>query len=317
MKYIFGSGLIGLLARFILGPEWTVIPFYKSRFFSFNPALDDNYIIRDDRLDEFVKDLGRIYPNKNYYVYKRVWSVGGQLFQEYDKSLLESWLGKVFGSNVPSQSEAYFSKKMNMFVYDIRANHLYELLLKEYMEDLRRENALGKVTEVGENYFIRNNKRYDFDNLVNTIPLDSILDLMKIKNDLKSKTLHYIHVQSTNLDFEGANQVLVADELIDFYKVTNIAPNRYLFYCHNDINDPGIYLMNYMKDFDILDGTSIANVIPMGEIPKIAEMERYGIFNIGSSAQWDWCMDLSSCILRVMKYAQRGFKKQDTKSFVI
>jgi len=50
MNIILGSGIIGLLAKLILGQDWKIIPFYRSRYFSFNPALDDNFIIRDEIL---------------------------------------------------------------------------------------------------------------------------------------------------------------------------------------------------------------------------------------------------------------------------
>ena len=46
MNYILGSGIVGLTARHILGADWQVVPFYKSRFFSSNPPLDDNFLFK-------------------------------------------------------------------------------------------------------------------------------------------------------------------------------------------------------------------------------------------------------------------------------
>lgn len=302
---ILGSGITGLLSKFILGPEWKVIPFYKSRFFSFNPALDDNFIIRDDKLDPFIDELKKTLKTP-VFLYNRYYSVQGDLYKEDDKGLTYTWLYKVFGSEIPPQAEAYCKNRMRFFVYDIRVNALYELLMKMYIEELKIEAAQGKVTEIGDHYIVRNNNRLDFDKCVSTIPLNVLYELMGKNHNLKSKTLHYLHVQTDKLNFEGANQLLVVDNYIDFFKVSNVAPGRYLFYCNNEIPNPGSYLMSFMQDFDILDGTSIDNVIPLGISPKLDQLESKDIFCVGSSAQWDWCMDISSCILRLLRYANRG-----------
>ncbi len=305
---IFGGGIVALLAKYILGNDWKIIPFYRSRFFSFNPALDDNFIIRDETLDDFIKDLTH---NQNVatFIYKRAWSIGGELVTIWNKDACSDWLYKIFGNQIPSQTEVYMSNRMNLFVYDIRLNQLYDQLLKANLESLKSEASKGMVSEIGDHYYIRNGIREDFDNAISTIPLDALYNLMSVKNQtLASKTLHYLHIKTSDLDFEGNNQTLVVDRLFSFYKVTNIAPDRYLFYCHEELPNPGVYLMTIMKSFDILDGTSIEHAMPMGDIPKLDWLEKQGIFCVGSFAQWDWCMDVGSCILRTIKYASRGFK---------
>jgi len=314
MNIIFGSGIVGLLARFLLGPSWKIIPFYRSRFFSFNPALDDNFIIRDDKLDPFINDVSKMI-NVPIFVYQRVWSVSGELTKQFDKDLCHAWMYKLFGADIPSQSQVYFADRMNLFVYDIRINQLYQALTNKFIDELKAENVAGPVTEIGDHYIIRGGKRLDFDNAVSTIPLDALFELSKFQHNLRAKTLHYLHVQTDDLNFEGANQVLVTDQLIDFYKVTHIAPRRYLFHCHNNIPNPGLYLMQFMRQFDIIDGTSIEGAIPIGQIPKLDELEKRGIYCIGSSAQWDWCMDVGSCILRLMRYSQRGNKPNTVTEF--
>lgn len=314
MNIILGSGITGLLARFLLGPSWKIIPFYRSRFFSFNPALDDNFIIRDEKLDQFINDVSKTI-NVPVHMYQRVWSVSGELVKNFDKGLQHAWMYKIFGSDIPPQSYAYFAERMNLFVYDLRINQLYQALLNTYIEDLKKENAEGQVSEVGDHYLVRNGKRLDFDNAISTIPLDVLFKLTNIRNELRARTIHYLHVETDELDFEGANQTLVTDQAFDFFKVTNIAPKRFLFYCHNDIPSPGTYLMQFMRQFDIIDGTSIANAIPIGQTPKLDVLEKFGLYCVGSSAQWDWCMDVGSCILRLMKYSQRGNKPNELKEF--
>jgi hypothetical protein len=307
MNVIFGSGIVGLLAKAILGPEWTIVPFYRSRFFTFNPALDDNFIIRDEGLDQFIKDLTGN-PSTPVYVYRRAWSISGQLVPEYDAGLCKDWLAKIFGAQIPPQSEVYHANRMDLFVYDIRVNQLYQDLVNANLPELKEEAAKGLITSIGDHHFVRDGKRTDFDNAVSTIPLNALCGLMDRKIDLPSKTLHYLHVETEDLDFEGHNQLLIVDDIMSFYKATNVAPRRYLLYCHEEITDPGVYLMAFMRKFDILDGTSITEALPMGPTPKLENLEQNGIYCVGSYAQWDWCMDVGSCALRLLNYANRGHK---------
>ena len=306
MNVIFGSGIVGLLARMILGDSWTIIPFYKSRFFSFNPALDDNFIICDDKIDPFVKDLSNTI-GLSKYLYTRAWSINGSIYKEWDKLLCNDWLSKIFGYRAPSQAEPYYSSRMNLTVYDLRVNELYEKLLQQYGDDLKREASKGLVESIGDHYFIRGGVRYDFNNAVSTIPLNVLLNLANISHNLESKPVYYFHIRTDHLDFEGFNQLLVVDNSFSFFKATNVAPGRYLIYAHEDIHNPGMYFMPFMRDFDLLDGTTIDGVLPLGDIPKV-NLDKFGIFCVGSYAQWDWCMDVGSCILRIINYSGRGNK---------
>jgi hypothetical protein len=302
---IFGSGVVGLIAKRLL-PNWTVIPFTRSRFFTFNPALDDNFIIRDEKIDEAVKDL--IQAAVTPVLYKRAFDAGGQLFS-YDKSICKDWLFKVFGSKAPPQTEPYMNGRLDLFVYNnVRVNQLYDKLLGSHVAGLKEEHAKGKVTEIGDHYFVRGGVKEEFDNAINTIPLTALCGLMGLDHTFEAKAVNFLHVSTKNLDFEGYNQTLVTDPKFPFYKVTNIAPDRYLFYCHEEILNPGQFLMALLKDFEIIDGTSIVDYLTMGPIPKLDWLDSKGIFPIGSYAQWDWCMDISSCILRIIRYAQRDFK---------
>lgn len=311
MNVIFGSGIVGLLARKILGPSWIIIPFYRSRFFSFNPALDDNFIIHDKQIEPFITDLyGKSLP---IFMYKRGWSIGGQIVPGYDTSLCNDWLTKIFGQEVPPQSEVYHNNRMNLFVYDLRTNELYQSLVNEYLDNLKVEAAKGEITEIGPHYFIRNSKHEDFDYSVSTIPLDALCRLMNIQVKLPSKTIHYLHIETENLNFEGFNQLWVVDNIFSFYKTTNIAKNRFLIYCHEEIPSPGIYFMGFMPKFDIIDGTSLEHALPMGPSPKLDNLEQAGIYCVGSYAQHDWCMDTGSCVLRLLRYAQREFKPAKMK----
>jgi len=312
MKIILGSGLIGLLARFILGPEWKVIPFYRSRFFTYNPALDDNFVIANDEIAPIVKDItGELVPVR--YPYKVAWSIQGEIVNAYDEGLCLDWGRKLFGPKIPPQFSRYMQSRMDFRVFGIRANQLYARLLKTYKDDLVEQSKAGDVTKVGDHFIEIGGKRIEFDQCVSTIPLNKLCPLMNAEVEFSAKDVHYLHVQTEDLNFEGNNQLLVVDEIFDFYKSTNIAKNRYLLYCHNEIPNPGMYLMSFIKKFEILDGSSIAEAIPAGAPPDLKAIENYGIFCVGSYAQWDWCMDISSCMLRLMRYGNRGAKPSALK----
>lgn len=304
---IFGSGLVGLIAK-ALFPTWRVIPFGRSRFFSFNPALDDNFIVRDERIDEAVRDIRQVPGPDVLHRYRRCFDVGGHLFGKYDKGLCQDWLSKLFGNRAPGQSEPYYRTQMDLQVYDVRCNQLYQDLQQRYGAEIMAEHQKGKITSLGDHYYVRNGQREEFDNAICTIPLYATQQYLGAPADLPVKDLHYMHIQTDSLDFEGYNQTLVTDSKFSFYKVTNVAPGRYLFYFHEEIPQPGPYLMLFLKNFEILDGTSVQHALPMGPALHLDPLEAKGYYCVGSYAQWDWCMDISSCILRLVRYAQRGFK---------
>lgn len=315
MNVIFGSGIVGLLAKLILGPEWKVIPFHRSRFFSWNPALDDNFIIHDDEILPFIKEITSSIGQPQIFPYKRSWSIGGELINQYDSGICQDWLHKIFGNDVPPQASIYMRDRMNIYVYDVRVNELYFNLVNSNIDLLRAELEKGPITEIGNHYYIRNGVREDFNKAVSTIPLDALCKLMNIDINLPAKSLHYIHLETSDLDFEGANQLFVVDQIFDFWKATNIAPNRYMLYFHNDVVNYGVYLMNFIKKFDILDGTAMERAIPLGPMPNMSKIEEQaGIFCVGTYAQWDWCADVGSNILRLIRYANRNNAPQQMKS---
>lgn len=302
MKYIFGSGIVGLLARALLGPEWKIIPFYKSRFFSFNPALDDNFILKSDKIEPFLLDL--LGPSiKNYHMYARYYSLSGELFKTPNPNLLDAWLDKIFGVDVPPHSKPYLGDRLSEFIYNIRVNTLYSDLLSRFGSEIAEQHKLGMVTHIGDHHFEINGRKFEFDQIISTIPLDALYDLMGIQHTLSALNISFLHIQTGDLNLEGANQVWVADTEIDFFKVTNVAKDRYLFYFLKELDDPGIYMMQFMQSFDILDGTTVERAIPVGIMPDISRLESKGIHCVGSCAQWDWCMDIASCINRLLKFS--------------
>lgn len=319
---IFGSGIVGLVAKKVLSGNWTVVPFGRSRFYSFNPPLADNFISADKGIDQLVRDLS---GESRTYTYTRAYSRGGVLVGQHDESACNTWLSKVFSSQgrtglvsglaqdadlLPGQSLPYMSKRMSFPIYGARVNQVYQRLQNEYMATLKEEATKGQISEIGKNYYVRGGQRHEFDRAISTIPLNALLDLLGMQSGhLTYADEHYVLVKSASIDLEGHNQALVADPILDFYKVTNLAPQHFMFYFLGDVPAPGNYLMPIIGTADILEGTKIAQAIPTGPTPNLDWLDDYGISCVGSLAQHDWCADVGSNFLKLVRLAQNGFKK--------
>jgi hypothetical protein len=294
---ILGSGIVGLLAKEILGDQWLVVPFSRSRFYSFRPALADNFIIRDERIDDLISHLG----GKISFIYKTAYSIGGSLLQP-DDLVINAWLNKVFGSQVPNQALPCIKSRGNHFIYNVKVNQLYNQLQQKHSQKLIDDSRRGQVTEIGDHYLIWGGKRIEFDHMVSTIQLDKLFALTRLPRvQLPTAQVWYYHVETNGLNFEGANQVLVVDDSIDFFKVSNIAENRYLFYFSRDIPVPGPYFMQFVQQFDLIDGTTIAEAIPKGQKPNLSQFDKLGIECIGAMAEHDYFMDLGSCLVKLLR----------------
>lgn len=295
---ILGGGVVGLLARYILGDDWTIIPFGRSRFYSFVPTLCDNYIVRDAKIDDFVEHLG----SKTRYMYQIRYSYQGEIM-EHNNTLCDFWLHKTFKNNPPHHAAAYLSSRKNFWIYDLRIHEVYQKLQEQYKAELIENSKSPTPTEIGDHHIIWNGQKHDFDNCISTIPLYSLLSLANLNSiELNRSPCYYFHIQTNNLDFEGSNQLFIADPEYDFFKVARVAEDRYMFYCLNNIPTPGAYFMAFMKKHDILDGTWMEDAIIQGQRPKLSSVDALGVRCIGSYAEWDWCADVGSNIMSIMRY---------------
>ena len=59
--------------------------------------------------------------------------------------------------------------------------------------------------------------------------------------------------------------------------------------------------MQFMQQFDLVDGTTIAEAIPAGPKPDLASMEKLGIECIGAMAEHDYFMDVGSCLVKLLR----------------
>jgi hypothetical protein len=233
------------------------------------------------------------------YMYKMSYSVLGQL-ETHSQPLCDAWLGKIFGSNVPPQAPPYMKSRTGFFVYNLHINKLYETLQNKYDAELE-QNSKATVTNIGDHFYEAGGKRFDFDAAISTIPINKLNELCSANAQLETKQVWYYHIKTPDLDFEGANQVLTVDPEFIFYKVNNVAKNRYIFHCLQDIPVPGPYFMQFMNRFDILDGTTIEDVIPVGPKPNIKHINRLGISCVGAHAEHDWCADVGSNIMTLLR----------------
>ncbi len=295
---IFGSGIVGMVAKKVLRGNWTIVPFSKSRFYSHFPPLADNFISVDKDIDLLMKDLT---GNTDVHFYRKGFSVNGELVTNFDGAVCGALLHKMFGNRIPSQSIPYMKNRMTMPVYRTRANELYLKLQAEHQQELVSEAGLGQVTEIGKHYFVRNGVKQEFDHAICTIPLPVLMGLMGLESQLTALPEHFVLVRSSKIDLEGCNQVFVADRELLFYKVVNISKGFYVFCSLVDIPNPGAYLMPIVGLADIVDGTMIDNAVPSGDMPDLGWLVEYGISCVGSYALWDWCADVGSNLLKLVR----------------
>lgn len=295
-KLILGSGIVGLLARKILGSDWSVIPFNKSRFYSFNPALHDNYIIRDERIDDIIKHLN----GTNKYFYKIGCSINGEI-QSPNKDLIELWLERITNNNYSSHLVPLMSKRHCFNIYDIRINKLYQQLQTEFHQELIENNKI-KIEKINKHSITTNFKNFEYKNIISTIPLSALNDLLNVNLTIESKPLWYHYIQSDNLNFEGHNQLLVINDF-EFIRCLNIAPKQYLFMLTEELPIPAIYYSQFMTNFDIIDGTMIQNALICGQKPDLNYLKNYNITCIGDHAEWDYGADVGSSLIKIANYS--------------
>ncbi len=66
--------------------------------------------------------------------------------------------------------------------------------------------------------------------------------------------------------------------------------------------------MPIIADYDLIDGTKIADAIPLGNMPDLKWLEALDIYPVGSYAQHDWCADVGSNMLRLLRFAERSYQ---------
>lgn len=298
MNYILGGGLIGLLARDILGPDWKIIPYGRSVFYSFYPPLVDNYIIKNNTIDDYMARHA-ILP---IYV-KNAYSMAGSLLYHHNLCL-HNWLYKVYGLNIPPHANDYYRMTNEYFVYG-DCVEINRKLQAAYLDEIMgtKDSVGAKVTSI-DNGVITTDKlvKLPYDKILSTIPLPQLLETIGVNYNLPSRDLWCYHIETDKLDLEHNTHVRVVDEAIDFFKVTQASKTTYVFHSTKQIIQPGRFFMSIIPgEFKLIAEVQIKNAIPCGEIPFIKELSDNHINCLGSLACWDDCLDVGSCIVRLVK----------------
>lgn len=297
-KFILGSGLVGVIAKEILGNDWEIIPQGRSRYYSFDPALADNYIMVSDAVKEII-NIGT-----EIKILSRAFSLGGSLVWQPHEWVLDMYCEKVY------EEPNFIFKKLfrsNVEIFNLRSNDLYKMLMSKHIQDIKKANAkYGQIVEIKDGHIITTTGKFAYSKILSTIPLDALCKFLKIETNLKAKDNWIYKIETDQLDFEGANEVLVLDKIFDFYKCVRLSQFEYQFFCLNEIKTPleyfGAFTNNRLK-FSSLDATKISNATPITTmLPDLSFLKNnHNIECIGSNAQWDDMADISSCISRILK----------------
>jgi len=300
MKWILGSGLAGLLARAILGSEYKLIPMAKSRLYSFNPALADNYLSQDQRYEDFVTNLG--FDVSKVVFYRKGFSLGGDIVKEAPETVKEAWLNRLFDYEPPGHLNLVVNKKMNTAVYaGVRLNEMYAKLQERFKSEINEQLQLGNVLSINDGHIQFSTGLRDYSKIISTIPLPALDKLCGVNIPRKAHDVSFLHVSTSDLNFEGLNQLLVVDEGIPFYKCTQLGPDRYLFYFKGDLENNGLTLMPFLRSYDVIDGTLINNYIPADPLDHLKYYESKQIECLGTFGRWDFAMDGPSTLLHIMR----------------
>lgn len=305
MNYILGSGIVALLAKHILPGDWTIVKYGKSRFYSFNPPLDDGLLVKDPRLDDYYNQFCNssipIFVNRGISYY-------GQIVNFTDE-VIEVWLDKVYGNDHPRHARMYWKTHMSLSTYDISAGRLYNILLNKYRSNIEEGGKIGKITSISDHYFMCGDKRYDFEKLVSTIPFDALSNILEASNkpSISYKNSQIINLQTDVLDFEGKSQLLVADHNIPFYKVDKLLNGSYIFYFNGEVPNPALALMSTIKKFNIINGTMVPNYITMGGPIESDQFKKLGVYLVGGYSLCDSMIDINCSLLKLLD-TERWFK---------
>jgi len=298
MKVILGGGLVGLLARDILGDGWTVIPIGRSRFYSYTPPIMDDFIVRDAVIDEYMEPF-IVVP----IIYRYGYSYAGQILFNTAVAL-RPYLNKLYRSNVPPHAEAYWRNRIDVFGYG-SCIEIYRRLQARYSGELVNNNKLYGVPSAISDHIIRTEtgQHLDYERIVSTVPIQVLLGWLGIDVKLPSRDVFYYHLKTDDFNFEGATRLFVADPEIDFHSVYCVGRNNYIIESCKRIELPGSYFMNIdgLNKFDLIAETHSENVICCGRMPQYTQVGQADITCIGRHAVWDDCLDVGSCIKRIIK----------------
>lgn len=299
-QYILGSGVTGCLAAKILGPSWHIIPFKKSRYYTFEVPYADNFIVYDEHIDKFIQSE---LINKAMVIYKSPFSMQGQLMYQATDLTLEPYLHKVYGPEVPVLAKKLL--KTTYTTYSLTVKQLHDKLQAELSEKIndgvRNFKDLYHIDLKNREMHTKNGV-FKYDRIVSTIPLDALYKMCGLSAELRARNTCFYHIMTSKVDLEGASQAYVADPEFLFYKVYTLAKDSYLFCTLDVVDSPYQYFGAFLGyNLDLIEAKRIENVIPIGEPPDTSLLREHGIECVGSNAQWDDFVDTTTAIRKLLR----------------
>lgn len=302
-KIILGSGLVGRIAKDIL-PDRRFIPFGRSQFYGWDYPLAEDHISVHDSADEYIKRYrSSIEIVLRTREFKRPFSVAGQLIYSANIPNLTiiPYLMKTYGE-ATDLKQKLVSNTMFPIYEGITCNAIYKKLDDSLKETILTDSAeFGKLESIDhKNHIIKTDKKsFEYDSIISTIPLDSLLSYLGFANDMCEHRSVYIYlIQTSALDFEGADQLLVVENDIDFYNVSEVGMNMYMFKSFRELNEE--FLKMFIPKFNIISKTKVDKYVPLGSV-DLRMMEDYNIDLVGSLARWDDFYDIGASIHHLMK----------------
>lgn len=295
MNYILGSGLIAFIAKDIF-PDYQILPIGKTRFYRYDIATCDDYIVYDKKIDQYMTDRWKS-PLPPIY-FKRAYSISGKIIYNTNLPYIDQWLQKVYGDDQPQIAEDWMQ---DGFVYPTRGTDMFQKLETDCLKSVREFiSSKDQVLSIdAQNKIIRTeHKELEYDKIISTIPRNYLFLLLGIKAELSKQNLYTFVVKTNDLNFEGASELLVVDNEIDFYKCTNLGNETYQFFTNVDIQDITGYLQNFISNFNLIKGTCIIDAVYKGD-PHDALIPD-DIKCVGASACWNDLIDLRMSIRQLL-----------------
>jgi len=297
---ILGGGVIGLLAAEMF-PAAIIIPFGKSRYYYYDPCLEDNHIIWNDLSYDIVS---RLFPDSIPMRFKSGINYCGEFLWYPIPMAKRSIINKLYDKGDEHPHAEKLFDNLEPLVHSISTKNLYNGLVRSHYERIEKDlklygQSVKSIDIHNKTIATSENKIVDYDNIISTIPVYALMKYMGDRSDLDAKNIFYTHVASMDIDMEGANLMWVSDSHIDFFKVIEIYQNNYVFQSFVPLNEE--YIKLFGKDAKIINNTGIEGAFPMGPPPDLGELGDYGIYRVGTNAQWDYFMCVSSCMNRLVK----------------
>jgi len=285
----------------MLGSKYKIIPFKKSRYYSFEvPTADIDIKCTEETKalleDLNIKSLGLYFPTAI--------SLSGELIF-HKEAWIKSVISKIYGDDPHPLASHLLCADGSAF---LAAKVLYDVLLDRYGDEIKPTTVApidgDSRPAIKDGYIVINNKPVAYDSIVSTIPLNALIGLCGLSANLESSNYHLFLVATNHFNLEGAQRVFIGDEQIPFWKVNVIGNRIFQFFANEPVIEAEILFSRMTKErYQILGETNIKEAFPLGAPPVgiLSQLEKDNITCIGSNARWDYFYDIAASIKKLSK----------------